>query len=920
MASTPPNEPPTPPSTGSTSDGAVDFDLSRWPGATRLLTTALELPASERGDFLDQHVDDPVLRKTLDAILGEEEAEDGSRSFLLPAGARERPIFRDLERTLDAHDDVPQQVGPYRLLEQIGRGGMARVFLATRTEGGFEQRVAVKLIRAQDRSGHLRQRFEQERQILAQLEHPGIARLFDGGETAGQPWFAMELVDGRPIEHHCQETRADLETRLRLFLETARAVAFAHRNLVVHRDIKSSNVLVDDEGMVKLLDFGIARFVESDGRLTATDQRLLTPEFASPEQVQGLPITTASDVYQLGHLLYRLLCTQSPYTGSTTTPALLQRAILTDTPVLPSQAVVSPKRAGTRSGHDVQASVGEDWSSQLAKALRGDLDAIVMKALRKEPERRYATVQELIDDVQAHLDGRPVSARPDSLSYRFAKLVSRNRLASVVTAVAVIVFVAMALAFTLRLAQERDRARDSARRALAVTAFLEELFSDANPNNSGNGEMTARELVSRAPNRIESQLAGEPEIQAQLYALTGRLFDDLGDEQSAELWMSQALSMAEGLGPTASPARLDSLVSLARLRVDQRREDEALEALDEAELAIDSADPASAALLARLIGTRARALASLGRYPESIEEYERVAPFLEQLDQHQWLRLTIRIGHGTALQLSKQDPDLAIEMIAAALDEARHLYGDDHPRLIPVLHDLASAYGSRGYDRRGDSVASSDDDLDQTSALLQEAARITRLHFEEGHPDIARVEYLQGAVAYSRADWDGVRRHYGAARQIYESLTGHQDDAALAAMYVGVADLKTGSHGTAITQLERAREVFSNSSSPNHYRLAVLEYNLGEAHFGLEQWQEAVDFFDSAYTKFREASGPDHPQTRGARLPLADSHLKLAESHFEEGRANDARRHLEQAEVLYEGLDISEERQELLTTLREALD
>ena len=281
---------------------------------------------------------------------------------MAPGGVRSRPIFQDLERTLDGAE-LPEQIGPYRLIEEIGRGGMARVFSATRTEGGFDQRVAVKLIRSQERSSQLRERFEQERQILASLEHPSIARLFDGGEAGGQPWFAMELVDGRPIEAFCLETRAGLDARLRLFLETARAVAFAHRNLVVHRDIKSSNVLVDRDGQVKLLDFGIARFVEPDvAELTLTDQRMLTPEFASPEQVQGLPVTTASDVYQLGHLLYRLLSGRSPYAVTGSTPAFLQQAILTDTPTLPSLAALKSPRDDERSARaERRRSLDEDF-------------------------------------------------------------------------------------------------------------------------------------------------------------------------------------------------------------------------------------------------------------------------------------------------------------------------------------------------------------------------------------------------------------------------------------------------------------------------------------------------------------------------------------------------------------------------------
>ena len=209
--------------------------------------------------------------------------------------------------------------------------------------------------------------------------------------------------------------------------------------------------------------------------------------------------------------------------------------------------------------------------------------------------------------------------------------------------------------------------------------------------------------------------------------------------------------------------------------------------------------------------------------------------------------------------------------------------------------------------------------MSRTTELLLEASRITRLHFDAQHPDVARVDYLLGAVAYSREDWEGVRQHYGAAREVYQSLTGHEDDAALAGMYVGIADVKTERFRSAITLLEQAREAFAETSSPQHYRLAVLEYNLGEAHFGLEDWEQALEFFEIAHNKFLEASGPDHHQTRGSRLPLADSHLKLAETRLDEGRIAEAQDHYEKALSFYEGVELSDERRELIEQLRAAL-
>ncbi len=876
-------------------------DLSRWPEADAVLDRALDLPAAARPGFLEREVADPELREALARVLREDQD-----AFLEVGGGLRGSVFSDLEYR---PSESPVRVGPYRLVREIGRGGMARVFEAEREDGEFERSVAVKLIRRTDRTEALLSRFQQERQILANLRHRSIAHLYEGGRTEeGEPYFVMELIDGEPIESHCQRLELDLRARLELFLRVAEAVSFAHRNLVVHRDIKSSNVLVDREGEVKLLDFGIAKVMgPSDTEPTATRSRMLTPEFASPEQLQGQAITTASDVYQLGHLLYRLLSHRSPYEGRTTTPIALHTAIVTETPPLPSVAAASLDSSG----------VPPWW-----KALRGDLDAVVMKALRKEPERRYRTVRELMDDVQAYLDGAPVRARPDSLAYRTRKAVLRHRAVAVVLALALTLISGLILAFAFRLSAERDLALAAARRAEAMTTFLEQLFLDANPHVSGRS-LSAADLVERAPERIEQELEDQPLVQSMLFGLTGRLMNDLGEEDRSETWLVRAVDLSEGRGAEGAASLVGALRSLATLRIEQHREEEALDLLNRAEeVAATGVADVLGLERPRVLEVRARALVSLGRYDEAISLYEELRSAVTDGKLDVRFALHVREGFARALRLSKHDPDRAIALLEESLALREDHYGAHHPQLLSGLQDLAAAYGSRGFDARAEDPTAGGDDLRKVDELLRRALGISTHHFGESHPNAARICLLQGALAYADQDWDGVRSRYGRAVEIFDSLEGYRDDAALASMYLGVADLKSGHAARSIPVFERVLEVFEESTSANHWRVAGVFYYMGEAYFLGERWLQARESFEEARRRFSSGNGEDSPRARSAKLGVADSELRLAGQRRNEGRNKEAEAFFRSAVELYESIPdlVDDARQQHIDEVRRSVE
>ncbi|MGH9162450.1 MAG: serine/threonine-protein kinase, partial [Vicinamibacteraceae bacterium] len=411
-----------------------------------------------------------------------------SDGFLQSGGALRGPLWQDLSDKLAARDGVASgdRLGPYAIVKEIGHGGMGAVYLAERQDGQFEQRVALKLLEHDTTRASVVQRFEQERRILAALNHPGIARLFDGGATSdGRPYFVMEYVDGMPIDRYCDDRRLTVDQRLRLFTKVGEAVQHAHRNLVVHRDLKPSNILVTANGEVKLLDFGIAKVLDAGvahASAAHTNTRVMTPAYASPEQLRGETVTTASDIYQLGLLLYELLTGRRPYGRYERTPHELERAISETAPLPPSTAVTGgdtsrdrrtgPVADGEGSFPEIASRRGGTTPERLRRRLSGDLDTMVLMALRKEPERRYATVAQMTEDVLRHLSGLPVRARPDTLGYRTSKFVRRHARAVAGVAAALILVVGIAGYYTTRLAVARDRARLEAEKAAQVSQIL----------------------------------------------------------------------------------------------------------------------------------------------------------------------------------------------------------------------------------------------------------------------------------------------------------------------------------------------------------------------------------------------------------------------------------------------------------------
>jgi serine/threonine protein kinase/type II secretory pathway pseudopilin PulG/predicted negative regulator of RcsB-dependent stress response len=539
-----------------------------WPRVKELFSAALELELQDRASFLQTEcAADEGLRGEVLALLA---AHESSGNFIQQSAFVDVGLVTQTDPT---NAIVGQQIGSYKVIRELGRGGMGVVYLAARADESFDKQVALKLIKRGMDSDAIVKRFVMERQILADLDHPNIARLIDGGTTEdGLPYFVLEYVEGANIKRYCDEHRLNTTERLTLFRPVCAAVEFAHRNLIVHRDLKPSNIIVTEDGTPKLLDFGIAKLLSghSSVEATATIGRVLTPEYASPEELRGLPVTTSSDVYSLGVVLYELLSGHRPFNFESRSPEEVERMIIASEPIKPSVMVtrIEPARETDNAEHisltPKTISDTRDGSiERLHRRLVGDLDNILLKALRKEPERRYTSIQEFSEDLRRHLEGLPVTASPDTLRYRARKFTQRHK-AAVLAAAIVIVTLVSATALTAWQARVARRERDRAERRFTQVRTLAKsvLFEyhdgiEKLPGSTPLRERMIKDAIVYLDN-LSAESSGDPTLQAELataYEKVGDVqgnpfFANLGNQDGSLVSYRKALAIREMLYTT----------------------------------------------------------------------------------------------------------------------------------------------------------------------------------------------------------------------------------------------------------------------------------------------------------------------------------------------------------------------------------
>ncbi|MEM7583359.1 MAG: serine/threonine-protein kinase [Acidobacteriota bacterium] len=829
----------------------------RWRRIKQLFHDALEQPADRRVAFLARAAgDDAELRREVERMLS---ADDATVNPL------EEPVAGLTARLLTQSADaqVGRRIGSHKLVREIGRGGMGTVYLAVRDDGQYREEVAIKLIKRGMDTDAIVGRFVRERQILADLDHPNIARLLDGGVTDdGLPYFVMEYIVGQPIDRYCDDLCLSTGERLELFRTVCDAVHAAHRRLIVHCDLKPSNILVTAEGVTKLVDFGVARILDPDrdplSPVWTAAGRLLTPGYASPEQVRGEALTTASDVYSLGVVLYELLSGRRPYRLGTSTRHELEQAVCEQEPTRPSLAVRRsvPETGAAEEDSTTRGATPEVVSrcrgtvpERLGRRLAGDLDNIVLMALRKEPERRYSSAQQLAEDLRRHLKGLPVLARQPTVGYRTGKFLRRHWL-GVAAILLLITSLVVGIVATTWQAQEARRQQRTAEQALDL---LTELFDSSDPNEAQYVDL--RDVLDEGAAKIGSELADAPLAQAQLRVTVGGVYRSLGEYARAEPHLEQALALRRReLGLHSDVA--DSLRGLGILRFKQGRHEEAEELLREA---LD--------IQARLPREPAAEIASntnnLGLVLQARGDYAEAEMLLRQaLEKRREIFGGVHADVATSLNnlgvfLRQHGSfDEAEVQFREALEIRRQLLGPKHLRIATTLNNLGVLLKNRQRFEAGETV-------------LREALAMQRDLLGDRHQDIAATLSNLASLRYSRGELAEAADLYRQTLAMQRELLGRDHpDTTSTLGNLSVVLHRKGDLEAAESLLRESLEIERQRLGEDHLRVATSRANLARVLRSRGQLETAAVHLQKAISVRQQTLGDQHPSTITAVLSL----------------------------------------------------
>ncbi len=915
-----------------------EIDRDRWLAASPYLNEALDVPPERLDAWLQAlEATQPAIAVDLRQLLSVQ--DDSFASFLNGQAA---PIPKELH-----HSHSGELIGNYRVLHELGSGGMAVVYLAERADGHFEQQVALKILRFGADGGEARHHFAQERQILASLDHPAIARLIDGGITpAGLPYLAMEYVDGMPIDRFCDQQRLSIDERLQLFVKVAEAVRYAHHRLIVHRDLKPSNIVVTADGVVKLLDFGIAKLLDPDSFMHAAPPtrdvvRLMTPEYASPEQARGDPITTATDVYQLGRLLYELLTGESPYRQRARNSLESLRVILESKPRRPSAAV---SRAGAADkAHENARLVATSAArattpERLRQALRGDLDAILLMAVHKEPQRRYASVARLADDVERYLRRLPVHAYDGVWLYRARKFLRRHVAGVAIAALAVCAFALLIVWHTQQLAQEAQRARREAATAARIADFLSSVFRGSD-SRTARADTTARELLDRGAERIEAELATQPVIQARLLNVIGSVYAEYDLRDKAQALVERSLQIngqqfgADSLEVASSKYTLASImrdrgdVPAAKQLLDEvlqiRERELGPRHLEVAEvLRAQSVNLSQQGQVTKAIALCERALdiytRTLGRNDERTvnamvtqganlrgtgdtvrvrSHYQQLIPMIERSMGSESRQMAAALTNLANAKLQLEDYAGVESELQRALAILQKLYTLDHSSAQIVMTTLGTFYSEIG--RFKDAIR-----------MFEQSIASSRRVNGPGHALEATAQQMWGQVLRSAGDYAGARQHAKAALEIWKHAPGGlRMRYAISLADYGQLALDTGDTQLAAQSLDEAIGIARKLLPADSYELAsvqlvhaVMLARTGNALASEARLREVLAIY-------QKTAAPGHSD-------LAIVHGALGEALLAQGKLAEAEPLLTESDRMLEGRLHAARRRSLLRLIQ----
>ncbi len=812
------------------------MDVERYERVQRLFLEAVDLPEPERHAFLARECgDDGALLDRLQRMLD----TDARGGQFLDRDLSE--IAGDVIRT--GGPAAPDRFGPYRITGVIGEGGMGVVYAAVRDDLGSS--AAVKVLRDAWVSPERRERFAAEQRTLAQLNHPHIARLYDAGAfDDGTPWIVMEYVDGAPLTEYCRSRALSIPDRLRLFRDVCDAVQYAHRHLVLHRDLKPSNILVTKDGQVKLLDFGIAKQLDSldtPAAATMTGLRLMTPAYASPERIRGAAVGIDADVYSLGVILYEVLAGRLPFEVANRTPGEVEAAILGPDPAKPSSVAAD------------RAAVG--------KAAWADLDVLCLTAMHREPERRYATVDALARDIDRFLAGETLEARPDTFGYRLQKFVRRRRREVAAAAVAFAVITGLVAFYTVRLTRARNEAVTNATRAGRIQQFILNLFEGGDPDAGPKDDLRVATLVERGVQEART-LASEPAVQADLYQTLGGIYQKLGNfEKSGEL-LREALDRRKALHGSSSPEVAESLVAQSLLYDDKAQFDEA-ERLAREGLAMTrrhrpDSDPAVAAAMASL----GKVLSDAGKYDDAITALEEAVRLQTVAKAEPQARASSLYEMASAhFYAGRYDQSETLNQQALVL--YTQVYGDKHPLVSACLVNL----GAIQYERAK---------YPDAERYYRQAIEITQAWFGRDHyQTAANLTMLARVLNRTPERQVEAREVIGQALAIRERVYGPKHPRVASTINeLGAVALGANRLDEAEQHFLRVVAIYREVYGTNHYLTGIGLSNLASTYMAEKKLPQAEQLFREALAIYAKTLPANHTNIGIARVKLGRSLLR----------------------------------------------
>lgn len=851
---------------------------SDWSEVEQILDEALEKSGNKRKTFIEERCgENKKLKSWVTELL---ESIESSQGFLETGSVEKEVLIPDIADSITSEGDssfIGTQLGAYTIKELIEHGGMGSVYLAHRTDGTFEHRVAIKIIRRGMDTPSNRARFLREQNILARLHHPNIARLYGGGLTDdGLPYLFMEYIDGKPIDQFCDDQRLSIMERLALFNQVCKAVQYAHESLIVHRDLKPDNIMINSNGRVKILDFGIAKLMDPKFQEDAKNQtqpgaRMLTLAFAAPEQINGDSITTSVDCYALGTVLYKLLSGLKPFEFKKMKRGEIEKIISLQLPPKPSkrfQELDAEKQKAI-------AQTRRTTADKLARTISGDLDAIILKALRKEAAPRYRSVEHLEEDIERFINKEPVSARAGNLVYKSKKFLKRHKYAIASVATFLFILLGVSAYYTLQLARERNMAELEAQTTSQVTDFLVDLFQANDPSNNQGELITARQLLAKGEKEI-NRLDNQPEVKARLLNVLGNIYGVLSEPDKADSLQSHSLSMATSLYNSGNTELASFYYSLAATKHTLGEYDEALDLLESAISAQNKLPGSPKKDLANSLRLQAEILKDNGKLDSAyraIRESQSIFSSIGATENRDYLKMLKEFGAiqsergkfpesesiwRQALALSRDlftspHPDIlsCMQGLAYSLkeqgsfDEAetlylqgiefnRKLYGPSHLNTAAIMNNLAGLYYYTSVYQKADS-------------LYTKSYKIQKEVLGESHPNVASILYNRANLKVDMAELATAEKLY---REVLKLDINHlgRNHPNVASDYSGLGVLlsKQGKYDEAIEYFSKSMEIRERIYNTNHPYIAYNKRSIAKIMAQTENFKEANTLFKEA--------------------------------------------------------------------------